>query len=43
MVPEKAAAPEDALKVARHIAGLIAEPVSVAGETVCIMAVWALR
>lgn len=30
--------PEDALKVAGNIIGLIAEPVSVAGETVCISA-----
>lgn len=36
VILENLNAPEDALKVARHIVGLIAEPVSVAGETVCI-------
>ncbi len=38
VILENLHAPEDALKVARHIVGLIAEPVSVAGETVCISA-----
>lgn len=38
VILENLRAPEDALKVARHIIGLIAEPVSVAGDIVSISA-----
>jgi diguanylate cyclase (GGDEF)-like protein len=38
VILENLRTPEDALKVARHIAGLIAEPVSVAGEMISISA-----
>ena len=38
VILENLRAPEDALKIARHIIDLIAEPVSVAGDTVTISA-----
>jgi diguanylate cyclase (GGDEF)-like protein len=38
VILENLRAPEDALKVARHIIGLVAKPISVVGETVAISA-----